>query len=93
MSHSQDPRFVMLVKLLQLTTSDSDGEALAAMRKANAIVRQHFGGDWESLLKAQVKIIADPFFNVEPFQRHEAHNARGSVPAKPKKYRGLEDLA
>lgn len=41
----------LLIKVLNLTTSDNDGEALSAMRKANAILKTH-GVLWDSVLKA-----------------------------------------
>lgn len=38
-----------LIKLLNLTTSNHDGEALSAMRKANEIIKQH-GVLWDSVI-------------------------------------------
>ncbi len=52
-----------LIKLLKMTTSSSDGEALVAMRKANEKLSE-LGGDWEKLLRGKVTVIADPFANV-----------------------------
>lgn len=43
----------LLIKVLNLTTSENDGEALSAMRKANAILKTH-GVLWDSVLKAPV---------------------------------------
>lgn len=50
----------LLIKLLKLTTSSNDGESLSAMRKANQQIEK-VGGDWETLLRGKVTIIADPF--------------------------------
>lgn len=50
----------LLVKLLRLTTSGHDGEALSAMRKANAQL-DRLDLDWEQLLKGKVTMVADPF--------------------------------
>jgi hypothetical protein len=50
----------LLIKLLKLTSSSNDGEAIVAMRKANQQVEK-VGGDWETLLRGKVTIIADPF--------------------------------
>lgn len=50
----------LLIKLLKMTTSSNDGEALVALRKANKTIIDQ-GWDWESLLLAKVKIIGDPF--------------------------------
>jgi hypothetical protein len=50
----------LLIKLLKMTTSSSDSEALVAMRKANEALGR-VGGDWETLLRGKVTIIADPW--------------------------------
>lgn len=54
----------LLIKLLKMTTSSHDGEALVACRKANEILKK-FGGDWDALLRGKVTIIEDPFVNVK----------------------------
>lgn len=64
MSTKDLPNLSLLIKLLKLTTSANDAEALMAIRKANEQLRK-FGGDWESLLRSHVTIIgADPFENI-----------------------------
>lgn len=50
----------LLIKLLNLTSSNLDSEALAAMRKANEQLGK-FNTTWEKLLKSRVTIVADPF--------------------------------
>lgn len=50
----------LLIKMLGMTDSDSDGQALVAIRKANAQVRK-LGTTWEDLLRGKVTVIADPF--------------------------------
>lgn len=57
---SQEMNLSLVIKLLKMTTSANDAEALVAMRKANSIVTSA-GWDWERLLLSKVKIIADPF--------------------------------
>lgn len=58
------PNLSLLIKLLKLTTSQSDAEALSAIRKANEQLSK-FGGDWESLLRRHITIIgADPFASI-----------------------------
>jgi hypothetical protein len=47
-------KFGMLVKLMMLTTSDNDNEALVALRKANAIIAGT-GMNWEAFLHMKVK--------------------------------------
>jgi hypothetical protein len=43
-----------LIKILNLTTSDSDGEALAAIRTANSLLKKS-GKTWEDMFKAVPK--------------------------------------
>jgi hypothetical protein len=54
------PKQELLIKLLRMTESDNDPEALAALRKANAFMRSA-GWDWEKLINSKIRIIADPF--------------------------------
>ena len=60
MATAPGPSLTLLIKLLKMTTSSSDGEALVAARKANAELAK-FGGDWETLLRGKVTVIGDPF--------------------------------
>lgn len=53
----------MLIKLLKMTSSNHDHEALSAMRLANAQVLK-LNTDWEDLLNGKVTLIADPFTGV-----------------------------
>jgi hypothetical protein len=63
------PNLALLIKLLKLTASSNDSEALLAVRKANEQLVK-FGGDWERLLKGKVTVIGDPFEGVAaPVQR------------------------
>lgn len=55
----------LLIKLLNLTTSPLDSEAIAAMRKANDQLLK-FNTTWERLLKSRITIVADPFASVAP---------------------------
>lgn len=67
---AQDPpNLTLLIKLLRMTASSNDGEALIAMRKANELLAK-FGGDWDTLLRGKVTIIADPFGDL-PDVKHE----------------------
>lgn len=64
------PNLTLLIKLLKMTTSSHDAEALLAIRKANEQLAK-FGGDWERLLRSRITIIgADPFSAIaEPPKR------------------------
>jgi hypothetical protein len=55
----------LLIKLLKKSQGDSDEESLLAIRAANKQLEK-VGGDWETLLRGKVKIIADPFSNLPP---------------------------
>jgi hypothetical protein len=57
------PKQELLIKLLRMTESHSDGEALTALRKANAFLKSA-GWDWEKLINSKIKIIEDPFKNL-----------------------------
>lgn len=57
------PKQALLLKLLRMTTSDNDGEALTAMRKANELLASA-GWDWEKLLAGKIVMVGDPFGNV-----------------------------
>lgn len=52
----------LLIKILSVSTSDKDGEALSAIRAANAHIKK-MGWDWEKLLRGKVTVAADPFLN------------------------------
>lgn len=57
------PNLGLLIKLMKMTTSNVDHEALLAIRKANEQLVK-FGGDWEALLSGKVTVIGDPFEKV-----------------------------
>lgn len=72
----------LLIKLLKLTTSSHDAEALAAMRKANSAL-DRLGGDWEALLLGRVTIIADPFTNLAPPPKPQPKHTHPAPPPPP----------
>jgi hypothetical protein len=53
----------LLVKLLKMTTSANDGEALTAMRKANDLLTAA-GWDWDRLMAGKITVVGDPFANL-----------------------------
>lgn len=57
------PKQELLLKLLKMTTSDNDGEALTAIRKANALLSAS-AWDWDQLIHSKIRIIEDPFKNL-----------------------------
>ena len=50
----------LLIKLMGMTTSSVDGEALAALRAANRLLITNGGGSWDTLLRGKLAPI-DPF--------------------------------
>lgn len=52
-----------LIKLLNMTTSPNQGEALSAAAMANALVAK-LGTTWDELLTGKVTLIADPFTSI-----------------------------
>lgn len=67
-----------LIKLLKMTTSSVDSEALTAMRMANRVADKL--GGWEPLMQGKVTVEADPFAaapRVQPTQRPAASHHRG----------------
>lgn len=50
----------LLIKMMGMTGSDNENQALVAIRKANSILAAE-GWDWDRLLRGKVKLIADPF--------------------------------
>lgn len=50
----------LLVKLLGMTTSSNDGEALVAIRKANELLT-NAGWDWTRLMAGKITVVGDPF--------------------------------
>lgn len=60
---SDDFDLVKFIKLMKMTTATIDGEALAAIRMANKMLRTN-GHDWEQLLKGKITIVNDPFGSI-----------------------------
>jgi len=63
MSDTELPKQELLLKLLKMTTSDNDPEALSALRKANTLLKSA-GWDWDMLIHSKIRIIEDPFKNL-----------------------------
>lgn len=75
------PRHELLRKILNMTTAENDNQALVAIRKANALLREA-GWDWDRLLSGKIKIIADPWKGMAPPPPRPAPSAtsNGSTP-------------
>lgn len=73
----------LLTKLLGLTSSSNDNEALTAIRKANTLLRDS-GWTWESLLSGKITIVADPFTGLTPPAARAAQPEPPRTPSYPK---------
>lgn len=76
------PREELLRKMLNMTTSDNDGQALVAIRKANALL-ESAGWSWDKLLAAKIKIVENPFKNMPNPIKPERVDAPPTTPYPP----------
>lgn len=67
--------FSTLKRLMMLTTSDSDAEALAALRKANALLLAN-GVDWDRVFGRTVQVINE--FEPAPDDDPDQERTRGA---------------
>jgi len=75
----------LLVKLLKMTTSSSDAEALVAMRKANDLLASA-GWDWDRLMAGKITVVGDPFAGLgdpTPRVRQDDSWQRPAAPTQP----------
>jgi hypothetical protein len=82
MTDSPAPSLTLLIKLLKMTTSSHEAEALVAVRKANAELTK-FGGDWEALLRGKVTVIGDPFADLQKPDRGRTSAPKPTPPPQP----------
>jgi len=81
------PKQDLLLKLLGMTTSSSDNEALVAIRQANRLLSAS-GWTWEILIREKIKIIENPFKGIADPRTaarpaEEEQRGQGNVPPKP----------
>lgn len=79
------PKQVLLVKLLKMTASPNDGEALTAMRKANELLTSA-GWDWDRVMAGKIVVVEDPFAAIgtppssKPREAHDWNPAPAAAP-------------
>jgi hypothetical protein len=80
------PRQELLKKLLMMTTSTNDGEALTALRKANNILTEA-GWDWNRLVDGKITVVEDPFRNLgtPPSHGSSTMNGGGASSSPPRR--------
>jgi len=77
-----DLKLDTLIKVLLMTTSDNTSEALAAIRRANVLLR-NASTDWDKLLRGKVTVVADPFTNICAPDTKSEFKSAPIVPDKP----------
>lgn len=77
------PKEELLLKMLNMTTSDNEGVTLVAIRKANELLTSA-GWSWEKLLAAKITVVADPFASLATPKRGENQPSFAPPPPKPK---------
>lgn len=63
MTQVELPKHELLLKLLKMTASTNDAEALVAIRKANQLLATA-SWDWDRLLAGKITVVGDPFGNL-----------------------------
>lgn len=77
------PKQDLLVKLLNMTTSDAESEVLMAIRRANALLKDA-GWSWDMLIHEKIKIVENPFKNLgDPIAARQRDNPQRPAPAPP----------
>lgn len=79
------PKQELLTKLLKMTASPNDGEALTAMRKANSLLSAA-GWDWDKLIAGKIVVVGDPFASIKdptPPKSNGADHWAPSAPPRP----------
>jgi hypothetical protein len=78
----QLPKEQLLLKLLKMTTSPNDGEALTAIRKVNTMLTDN-GWDWDKFVAGKIKVVDNPFKNLGTPERKVGGYAQPPQPAAP----------
>jgi len=76
------PNLATIIKVLKMTTSSHDGEALSAIRMANDLLRR-WGWEWEAIMNGKVKILPDPFANIPMPVQSGGSRYQAAPPAPP----------
>lgn len=83
MSDENLPKEALLLKCLNMTTSDNDNIALVSIRKCNDILAAA-GWTWEKLLAGKIKVVENPFKNTpNPFADNNLDTGYRRTPTPP----------
>jgi hypothetical protein len=78
---SDPPNLDTIIKLMGMTGSMHDPEALTALRMATAQLKK-WGWTWESILRGKIKIMPDPFASI-PMPAAQTGGSMHHAPAPP----------
>lgn len=78
-----DKDFELLLKMIGMTGSDNDNQAIVAMRKANDLAAKL--GGWDAILRGKVKItvLADPFKGIDIPDPRRGSDRKPAAPPPP----------
>lgn len=81
------PKQELLIKLMGLTASSNDGEALTALRKATSLLATA-GWDWDKLIRGKITVVEDPFARIsdprpQPAPQAWQPNPTRTTPTRP----------
>lgn len=82
MTDRDPPKLPLLIKLMGMTGSSNDSEALSAMRKANALLSTA-GWTWERLLLGKVTVVNDPFNSIPTPDSTARYAGAPQTPQRP----------
>jgi hypothetical protein len=81
--HDKDPpNLDIIIKLMGMTGSIHDAEALSALRMATAQLKK-WGWTWDEMLRGKIKIMPDPFASIPTPTPGSAFSATSRAPAPP----------
>ncbi len=77
------PNLDKIIKLMGMTGSDHDAEAISALRMATRIMKE-WGWTWDAVLHGKVKIMPNPFANIpSPFSGQSSQSSGGATYMRP----------
>lgn len=86
------PNLDKIIKLMGMTGSAHDAEAISALRMASKLMRD-WGWTWDSVLRGKIKIMPDPFANLPmPTAAPQRQSAAPAPPPPPKQFDNRDEI-
>lgn len=86
------PNLDKIIKLMGMTGSAHDAEAISALRMASKLMRD-WGWTWDSVLRGKIKIMPDPFANLPmPTTAPPRQSAAPPPPPPPKQFDNRDEI-